>query len=185
MAKTDESTSIDLEDHNIHLFMDDFDSKSVKPVIEFIMQKNLLPSAKRPKHLTLMINSPGGDLNAAFALIDIMRGSTIPVHTVGIGQIASCGLLTFMSGKKGKRVITPNTSILSHQYSWGSYGKEHELFARVREFELTSERLMAHYRKCTGLDDKAIKKWLLPAEDVWLDAEQAVKYGIADEVKEI
>lgn len=185
MAKSTDSDNTDLKDHNIYLFMDDFDSDTVKPVIEFIMQKNLLPSAKRPKHLTLMINSPGGDLNAAFALIDIMRGSTIPVHTVGIGQIASCGLLTFMSGKKGHRIITPNTSILSHQYSWGSSGKEHELFARVREFELTSERLMAHYKKCTGLDDKTIKKWLLPAEDVWLDAEQAIKYGIADEIKEI
>jgi ATP-dependent Clp protease protease subunit len=186
MAKDlDTETSTNLEDHNIHLFMDDFESKTVKPVIEFIMQKNLLPSSKRPKHLTLMINSPGGDLNAAFALIDIMRGSTIPVYTVGIGQIASCGLLTFMSGAKKHRILTPNTSILSHQYSWGSHGKEHELFARVREFELTSDRLMAHYKKCTGLDEKTIKKVLLPAEDVWLDAEQAVKYGIADEVRDI
>lgn len=186
MAKDkSEEISVDLEDHNIHLFMDDFDSKSVKPVIEFIMQKNLLPSSKRPKFLTLMINSPGGDLNAAFALIDVMKGSTIPVRTVGIGQIASCGLLTFMSGAKGYRVVTPNTSILSHQYSWGSYGKEHELFARVKEFELTSDRLIQHYKKCTGLDEKTIKKVLLPAEDVWLTAEQAVDYGIADEVKEI
>lgn len=175
----------DLNDHNIYLFMEDFDSGAVKPVIEFIMEKNLLPVTKRPKFLTLMINSPGGDLNAAFALIDIMNGSAIPVRTVGIGQIASCGLLTFMSGQKGYRVLTPNTSILSHQYSWGSYGKEHELFARVREFTLTSDRLLTHYKRCTGLDEKTIKKVLLPSEDVWLDADQAVKYGIADEVKEV
>lgn len=185
MSKDENESSNDLEDHNIHLFMDDVDSKSVRPAIEFIMQKNLLPNNKRPKHLTLIINSPGGDLNAAFALIDIMRGSKIPVRTVGLGEISSCGLLIFMSGEKGKRIITPNTSILSHQYSWGSHGKEHELFARVREFELTSARLMSHYKKCTGLDEKTIKKILLPAEDVWLDAKQAVKYGIADEVKEI
>lgn len=175
----------DLNDHNIYLFMEDFDSGAVKPVIEFIMEKNLMPAPKRPKFLTLMINSPGGDLNSAFALIDIMNGSAIPVRTVGIGQIASCGLLTFMSGQKGHRVLTPNTSILSHQYSWGSYGKEHELFARVREFTLTSDRLLAHYKRCTGLDEKTIKKVLLPSEDVWLDAEQAVEYGIADEVREV
>lgn len=183
--KDNGESSVDLEDHNIHLFMDDFESKSVKPVIEFIMQKNLLENSKRPKHLTLMINSPGGDLHAAFALIDIMRGSKIPVRTVGIGQIASCGLLTFMSGAKGHRILTPNTSILSHQYSWGSFGKEHELFARVREFEMTSDRLLEHYKKCTGLDEKTIKKVLLPAEDVWLTAEKAVTLGIADEVREI
>lgn len=180
----DDNEIVDLEDHNICLFMDEVDNKSVRPVIEFIMQKNLLPNKNRPKHLTLIINSPGGDIGAAFALIDIMKGSKIPVRTVGIGEIASCGLLIFMSGQKGHRIVTPNTSILSHQYSWGSYGKEHELFARVQEYKLISDRLMKHYQKCTGLGEKVIKKVLLPSEDVWLDAHQAVKYGIADEVKD-
>jgi len=173
-----------LDENNIYLFMDDFTDKAVKPVIEWVMRKNLQPSKSRPKHLTLIINSPGGSVTAAFALIDIMKGSTIPVHTVGLGMIASCGILTFMAGTKGHRVITPNTSILSHQYSWGSYGKEHELFARVREFELSTERMLEHYKKCTGLDEAAIRKYLLPAKDVWLNAEEAVKYGIADEIKE-
>ena len=185
MTKDSESELINLEDHNIYLFMDEFESKTVKPVIEFIMQKNLLPSSKRPKYLTLMINSPGGDLNAAFALIDIMRGSTIPVRTVGIGQIASCGLLTFMSGAKGHRLVTPNTSILSHQWSWGAGGKEHELFSVQREFELTRDRMISHYKKCTNLDEKTIKKVLLPPHDVWLSAEEAIKYGIADSIKEL
>jgi ATP-dependent Clp protease protease subunit len=111
-----------------------------------------------------------------------MKGSAIPVKTVGLGMIASCGLLTFMSGTKGRRVITPNTSILSHQYSWGSVGKEHELFARVKEFELSTARMMAHYKKCTGLSEKKIREILLPAEDVWLSAKEAVKYGIADKI---
>lgn len=173
-----------LEDNNVYLFMDGFEDKSVKPVIEFILRKNLLPPKSRPPFLTLMINSPGGELPSAFALIDVIKGSAIPVRTVGIGQIASCGLLTFMSGEKGHRVVTPNTSILSHQYSWGSGGKEHELISRVKEFELTTERMMALYKNCTGLDEKNIRKWLLPPQDVWLTAEEAVKYGIADSIKE-
>ena len=78
--------------------------------------------------------------------------------------------------------ITPNTSILSHQYSWGSVGKEHELFARVKEFELSTARMMEHYKKCTGLSEKKIREILLPAEDVWLSAKEAVKYGIADKI---
>lgn len=174
-----------LDQNNIYLFMEGFENKTVKPVIDWILRKNMLLNKSRPKHLTLMINSPGGEVSSAFALIDIMKGSKIPVHTIGLGMIASCGLLTFMSGEKGHRVVTPNTSILSHQYAWGSYGKEHELFARVREFELTSERMMEHYRKCTGLSDKDIKKYLLPAEDVWLSAEQAVEYGLADSITEV
>lgn len=172
-----------LEDHNICFMFEDFDRKSVKPVIEFILKKNLLPDSARPSHITLVINSPGGELDAAFSLIDIMKGSAIPVHTLGLGQISSCGLLTFIAGAKGNRVLTPLTSILSHQFSWGSWGKSHELFARVKEFELTSKRMMSLYKHCTGLSESKIKECLLPAEDVWLSAEEAVELGIADRVQ--
>jgi ATP-dependent Clp protease protease subunit len=114
-----------------------------------------------------------------------MKGSAIPIKTVGLGLIASCGILTFMAGHKGRRVVTPNTSILSHQYSWGSAGKEHELFAQVREFELSTERMIEHYKKCTGLNEKKIRELLLPPQDVWLSAKEAVKYGIADKIVEV
>jgi ATP-dependent Clp protease protease subunit len=174
-----------IEANNIYIFMEDFNNKSTKTVIEWILRKNLMPSKERPKYLTLMINSPGGHMHSAFALVDVMKGSKIPVHTVGLGMIASCGVITFMAGEKGHRTITPNTSILSHQYSWGSYGKEHELFARVREFELSTERMIAHYKACTGMTEKQIRQFLLPAEDVWLSAEEAVKHGIADKIKKI
>lgn len=172
-----------LQDSNTYLFMDEFESKSIRPVIEWILRNNFLPASKRPEYLNLIINSPGGDLNSAFALIDVMKGSVIPVHTLGIGQISSCGILTFMSGTKGHRVLTPNTSILSHQYSWGSYGKSHELIATVKEFELTSARMMALYKHCTGLTETKIREVLLPAHDVWLTAQEAVDLGVADTIK--
>tara|TARA_A100001011_G_scaffold396892_1_gene496252 strand:- start:2331 stop:2939 length:609 start_codon:yes stop_codon:yes gene_type:complete len=169
-------------DAGIMYFSDGFDSSTTKPVIQTIIEKNLMPNSQRPNELTLVINSPGGQVHSAFALIDTMKGSAIPVKTVGLGMIASCGLLTFMSGTKGRRVITPNTSILSHQYSWGSGGKEHELFARVREFELSTARMLEHYKKCTGLSEKKVRDILLPPEDRWLSAKEAVKYGIADKI---
>ena len=169
----------------MYYFHDAFTNKSTATVVNWIIDQNLQPKNKRKKQLTLIINSPGGSVHAAFALIDTMKGSAIPVHTVGVGLIASCGILTFMAGKKGHRVITPNTSILSHQYSWGSRGKEHELFATMREFELSSERMLEHYKKCTGLTEKKIREVLLPAEDVWLSAEEAKKYGIADKIVEV
>jgi ATP-dependent Clp protease protease subunit len=174
-----------LYDNNIHMFMTNFNEDSCAMAIRFILEKNIMPSKFKPKHLTLMINSPGGEVPHAFALIDVMKGSSIPIHTVGLGMIASCGVLTFMAGQKGHRIITPNTSILSHQYSWGSRGKEHELFAVVREFELSTERMMYHYKKCTGLTEKKIREVLLPPQDVWLNAEEAVKYGIADKIKSV
>tara|TARA_B100000575_G_scaffold294494_1_gene310809 strand:- start:724 stop:1332 length:609 start_codon:yes stop_codon:yes gene_type:complete len=172
-------------EQGIIYFSEDFTSKSTAPVINTIIEKNLMPQSRRPKEITLVINSPGGSVHAAFALIDTMKGSAIPIKTVGLGLIASCGVLTFMAGHKGRRVITPNTSILSHQYSWGSGGKEHELFARVREFELSTERMLAHYKACTGMSEKTIREVLLPPQDVWLSAKEAVKYGIADKVVKV
>jgi len=140
---------------------------------------------KKVKELTLGICSRGGDLNACFALVDVMRASSIPVRTVGLGMIASCGLLLFISGKKGRRILTPNTAILSHQYSWGSSGKEHELFARVRELELTTERMINHYKKCTGLTEKKIREFLLPPQDVWLSATEAKALKLCDKIEDV
>lgn len=161
--------------------MEDISLASCKPVIEWIISANF--SEEIPESLNLMICSPGGDLNAGFALTDVMRGSKIPVNTIGIGQIASAGLLIFLAGKH--RVLTPNTSILSHQYSWGSVGKHHELIAANKEFDLTSKRLLAAYKKHTKLNEAQIKEFLLPPHDVWLDSKEALQYGICDAVKEL
>ena len=174
---------LDLLSKNIKFFMEDVTMRSMEPVIEWIVSANL--SDTPPKELTLAVCSRGGDLNACFALVDVMKGSKIPIRTIGLGMIASCGLLMFISGTKGRRVLTPNTAILSHQYSWGSVGKEHELFARVREMELTTKRIVDHYKKCTNLNEKQIRKHLLPPHDVWLSATEAKKLKICDKVENI
>ena len=174
--------SADLYKSGIYLLMDTITAESCKDAIEFVLKQNAERGVNKQKRLQFMICSPGGDVPSCFALIDIMKGSKIPIHTIGLGVIASCGLLLFITGEKGKRTLTPNTSILSHQYSWGSYGKEHELFAQVKEFELSTERMINHYKKCTGLDEKNIREHLLPPEDRWLSAKEAKKLGICDKV---
>ena len=174
---------IDLYKSGVYLLMDVITAESCKEAIEFILKQNA--EKKKQKRLQFMICSPGGDVPSCFALIDIMKGSRIPIHTVGLGCIASCGLLLFITGEKGYRTLTPNTSILSHQFSWGNWGKEHELFAQVKEFELSTKRMLDHYQKCTGLTEKQIREFLLPPEDVWLSAKEAKKLGICDNVKKI
>lgn len=173
-----------LSDYGIYYFCNEFSHQNVKDVITWILDANLQDKS-RFDNLTLVITSYGGDLTAAFALIDVMRGSHIPVHTVGLGVVASAGLLTFISGTPGYRIVTPNTSILSHQWSWGSFGKEHELIASTKEFELTTRRMVEHYKKCTGLTEKVIREKLLPPQDVWLSAEEAKKYKLVDKIKEL
>ena len=174
---------VELMMNGIYMFISDVTMESMGPVIEWILSANLRPN--KPKELTLGICSRGGDLNACFALVDIIKGSKIPIRTVGLGMIASCGLLLFISGAKGTRTLTPNTAILSHQYTWGKYGKEHELFAANKEMELTSKRITEHYRKCTGLSEKDIKKHLMPPHDVWLSAKEAKKLGVCDNIKKL
>lgn len=169
--------------HSFFLMMEEVSLASCKQAVEWIFEANF--AEERPEMLNLLITSPGGDLNAAFALIDVMRGSAIPVRTIGLGQIASAGLMIFIAGDKGMRLLTPNTSILSHQYSWGAIGKEHELFATVKEFDLTTKKMIAHYKKCTGLTEAKIREVLLPPQDVWLSPAEAKKLGLCDDVKDL
>ena len=169
--------------HSFFLLMEEISLSTSKQAIEWIFEANF--ADERPDMLNLIICSPGGDLNAAFALVDTMRGSAIPIRTIGLGQIASAGLMIFIAGEKGQRILTPNTSILSHQYSWGAFGKEHELFATIKEFDLTTKRMIAHYKKCTGLKEEQIRGVLLPPQDMWLSAIEAKKLGICDDVKDL
>ena len=150
-GKSPPTDEADLYKSGIYLFMDAVTADTCKEAIEFVLKQNT--EKKKQKRLQFMICSPGGMMPECFALIDIMKGSRIPIHTVGLGCIASCGLLLFITGEKGHRTLTPNTSILSHQFSWGNWGKEHELFAQVKEFELSTKRMLDHYKKCTGLDE--------------------------------
>ena len=173
-----------LQDAGMYVFMDDVTSESMKPIIEWILVENHV-TKKKKKELLLMICSDGGSISDAFALIDVMRASSIPIKTVGLGSIASCGLLIFMAGHKGHRILTPNTSILSHQYSWGSDGKAHELFSITKEFNLTHARMVEHYKECTGLTEEEIKLTLLPPSDVWLTAEEAMGLGICDYISDL
>lgn len=170
-----------LADAGMMLLMGAINEENIKPTIEWILHENLCRK-KKNKELLLMICSEGGNLEDAFALIDVMRASKIPVKTVGLGVVASAGLVIFIAGAQGRRVLTPNTSILSHQFSAGHAGKAHELFATVKEFELTQQRMLELYRECTGLDEKKIREVLLPAQDVYLSAEEAHELHICDHV---
>lgn len=182
--EVDTGISQDLQAAGMYVFMGEVSTETIQPVIEWILYENFV-SKKRKKELLLMICSEGGDMSAAFALIDVMNSSLIPIKTVGLGQIASAGLMIFLTGSAGRRVLTPNTSILSHQFSWGSDGKAHELFATVKEFELTQQRMVNHYIKCTGLSTEDIRKSLLPPHDVYLTAEEALALNVCDAISQL
>ena len=167
---------------SFYMLFDGVTNTSSKEICEWIMQSNF-DTEDKPEVLNLFINSSGGSVTDAFAVIDVMRGSHIPIRTVGVGEISSAALMIFIAGSKGMRILTENTSIMSHVYSWGSAGKEHELLAAVKEFDLTSTRIIDHYKRCTKLKtEKDIRKYLLPKQDVFLSSVEAVKFGLCDKI---
>ena len=131
--------------------------------------------------IQIIINTAGGYCSDGFAIIDIMEWSQIPIFTTGIGVVGSMGLLIFMSGEKGKRVITPRTSILSHRYSGISFGNHSQLVATRREQDLMHQRILNHYIQHTNLKtEEKICSNLLRDVDTWLTPEQTIEFGIAD-----
>lgn len=184
LTLADKDNSELLQEAGMYVFMDDVTSESIKPIIEWILVENHV-AKKKKKELLLMICSDGGSMEDAFALIDVMKASSVPVKTVGLGSVASSGLLIFLAGAPGRRILTPNTSILSHQYSWGSDGKHHELFAITKEFGLAQKRMVQHYQETTGLDEETIKTKLLPPNDVYLSADEALELGICDFISDL
>ena len=72
--------------------------------------------------------------------------------------------------------------MMSEQYSWGSQGKEHELHAKFKEFDMAGIRMENHYRKFTKKSVKYIRKHLLHATDEWLTPDECLKHGLVDEV---
>lgn len=165
------------------LFMDkEFNQENCMPLVRAIMEYNLMPKDQQPEVIHLYINSPGGYVASAWHLIDVIKQSAIPVYTYAMGMAASCGCLLLMSGEKGHRYVTQNTTVMSHVYSAGSGGKEFDLYSRVKSFEQTTHNMLEHYKKCTGKNETYIRKYLLPPEDVWLTPEEAVKHGIVDKI---
>jgi ATP-dependent Clp protease protease subunit len=165
------------------LAFDKIDIELSKDICDWVLENNL--SKTKHKFLTLMINSEGGDLSAAFAIIDIMRSSQIPVRTIATGEILSAGVMIFMAGEKGYRLMTPNTSIMSHRFSAGFDGAYHELKEAAKDHEMSNTKMINHYVTCTGLSTKLVEKHLLPHHDAYLTVEDAVKFGIGDVIAEI
>ena len=158
------------------------DDKISQHLVESIIAYNLTKQHKL-KHLTLLVNSEGGDLSEAFAIIDTMNSSKLPIHTIALGQISSAGLIIFMNGQVGQRVLRPNVSIMSHQWFGSISGKMHELMNAQTDFNLTKTRVADHYSRRSKLSSEEIDKLLLPPHDVFLTPEQAMEYGIADRIE--
>ena len=158
----------------------DITEENINEALRWLIYEN---TSDEEKELTLYVNSTGGLLNDAFALIDMMRHSKHTIKTIGFGNVMSSAFLIFAAGTRGYRYIAKNASILSHQYSDElSESKHHDIKSFSKECDNVNERMVSLLKTCTDLNGSTIKRKLLPASDVWLKAEELVDLGIADHI---
>ncbi|HET7320572.1 MAG TPA: ATP-dependent Clp protease proteolytic subunit [Candidatus Saccharimonadales bacterium] len=145
-----------------------------------VAQLLFLQAEDAKKDIYFYINSPGGSVYDALAIYDTMQYVTNDIQTVGIGVQASAAAFLLSSGTKGKRFILPNGTVMIHQPSSGTRGKVTDQEIDLRE-SLRIKRLLEEIMaRNTGQKVEKIHEDL--ERDKWLNALEAKKYGIVDDV---
>lgn len=132
------------------------------------------------KDIQLYINSPGGSVYDGMAIYDTMQYIKPDVQTIGIGLQASMGAFLLSSGAKGKRFVLPNARVMIHQPSSGTQGMVTDQEISLRESVRMKELLAKVIAKNTGQKLEKVKADM--ERDHWMSADEAVKYGLADEM---
>lgn len=150
--------------------------------MEKAMQQILLLDAEEPgKEIDLFIHSPGGSVTAGLSLLDLMKMMSSPVNTVCMGLAASMGSMLLSQGVKGKRKIFANGRVMIHQPSIGGVqGQAIELEITAKQI-IKTRRILAEIlaENCGQPIDKVLKDF---DRDYWMDAKEAIEYGIVDEI---
>ncbi len=155
------------------------------PIIDFmanivIAQLLFLENQDPKKDINLYINSPGGSVTATLAIYDAMNHIRPDVSTTCVGLAASGGAVLLAAGQKGKRFTLPNSEIMIHQVIGQAEGQATEIEIEARHILRIKEKIIKILAKHTGQTLAQIEKDT--DRNFFMDAEEAKKYGIIDEV---
>lgn len=155
------------------------------PVTDYVAnviqaQMLFLESADPSRDVQLFINSPGGSVIAGLGIYDTMQYVAPDVSTICTSLAASMGSILLTAGEKGKRSILPNAYVMIHQPSGGMQGQFSDMEINYNLIKQLRERLYNIYVKHTDKDFETIEKD--SDRDNWMTAEEAVEYGLVDEV---
>ena len=145
-----------------------------------IAQLLFLQSEDPKKDISLYINSPGGSVTAALAILDTMNHIKPDVSTVCVGIAASMGSLLLSSGTKGKRFALPNSEIMIHQVMSGVEGQASDIAIGAKHILRTKDNVNKILAKNTGQKIEQVEKD--SDRDNYMTAEEAKKYGLIDEI---
>ena len=143
-------------------------------------QMLFLESENPEKDINIYINSPGGDINALFAIYDTMMYIKPDITTICMGQAASAAAVLLAAGTPGKRLALPHSRVLIHQPYAGAQGQVSDLEIASREIQRLKEQLEELLAAHTGQSPEKIKEDT--DRDYVMTAEEAKEYGIIDEV---
>ncbi|MCL2861907.1 MAG: ATP-dependent Clp endopeptidase proteolytic subunit ClpP [Firmicutes bacterium] len=132
------------------------------------------------KDISLYINSPGGSVTAGMGIYDTMNYIKCDVNTICVGMAASMGAFLLSSGAKGKRFALPNSEIMIHQPSGGSYGQASDMIIAAERIARIRKRLNKILSKNTGQPEERVARDV--DRDHYMTADEALEYGIIDKV---
>jgi ATP-dependent Clp protease protease subunit len=157
------------------------EDKSARDVVSKLL---LLDADKPGKEIKFYINSPGGVVTSGMVIYDTMQMIQSPVSTICMGLAASMGSILLSGGVKGKRYIYPHGEVMIHQPSIGGYfqATSADIEIHAKQMQRTKEISANILAKNTGKSFERIMKDF--DRDYWMDAKEAVEYGIADEIVE-
>lgn len=147
-----------------------------------IAQLLFLESEDPAKDIYLYVNSPGGIITSGLAIYDTMQYVKPEVATICIGQAASMGAVLLAGGAKGKRYALPHARVLIHQPLGGVQGQATDIDIQAREILRMREEINTIFTTHTGQDVERIRQDT--ERDFFMTAEQALKYGIIDQIVE-
>ncbi len=147
-----------------------------------VAQMLFLESENPDKDISLYINSPGGSVTAGMAIYDTMQFIKCDVSTLCVGQAASMGALLLTGGSKTKRFVLPNSRVMIHQPLGGFQGQATDIDIHAREILAIRDKLNKIMSKHTG---QPMEKVALDTErDNFMNADEAVEYGLVDRIVE-
>ena len=145
-----------------------------------VAQLLFLESEDPKKDIFMYINSPGGVITSGLSILDTMNYLKCDVSTVCFGQAASMGAVLLSCGAKGKRFALPNSRVMIHQPLGGARGQATDIEIQAKEILTLKEKLNKILAEKTN---QSLKKIASDTEiDYFMNAEEAVKYGLVDEV---
>lgn len=145
-----------------------------------IVAKLLYLDSENYDDITIYINSPGGEISSGFMIYDTIQFIKSDVKTISLGTSASMAAILLMSGTKGKRKILPNSNVMLHDLSGGATGKFSDIMVEVKEMEKIHKKIFNIIKANTNLTEEQININL--KNDFWLNSEEALGYGIVDEI---